>query len=81
MPTRPLQVSLTPEQYSALDVAARRSGRSMAAVVRDLIDAHLRASAPPTDLSDLVGAVELGRPVDLAANRDDMLEHALGALG
>lgn len=48
----------------------------MTQVVRDLIDDHLREAGPPTDLSDVVGAVSLGRPTDIGSEKDVMLLEA-----
>jgi hypothetical protein len=78
---RATQIYLTPDQHQALQDHARRSGRSMTEVVRDLIEAHLlRGGPPPTDLSELAGAVHTGRRTDVAAERDRMLSDAIGAV-
>ena len=79
MSKKALPVYLTPEQYALLREAAVSYGKSMTDIVRDLIENHLtRGGAPPTDLSDLVGVATTGHPTDIAANRDQMLEEALG---
>ncbi|MFN8521664.1 MAG: hypothetical protein U0821_00975 [Chloroflexota bacterium] len=71
------QVYLTPEQHQALREASRLSGRSMAGIVRDLIEDHIMPlSILPTDLSDLAGFVRTGRPTDIAVERDAMLADA-----
>lgn len=81
MPRRATQVYLTPEQHRAVQESARATGRSMAEVIRQLVDQHLAPEgSPPTDLSDLAGAVRTGRCTDIAAKRDEMLADAVGAL-
>jgi len=78
MRTKPIQIYLTDEQYSALHEAAVRYGKPMTALVRDLIQAELvEGTPPPTDISDLVGSVHVGYPIDFAKNRDQMLEDAV----
>jgi hypothetical protein len=50
----------------------------MAEVIRDLVDAHLVPDGPPpTDLSDLAGALRTGRGTDIATERDRMLADAV----
>ena len=81
MPRRATQIYLTPEQHRALQEAARAAGRSMADLIRELIDHHIvRVGPPPTDLSDLAGALRTGRPTDVAAERDRMLADAVRGL-
>lgn len=81
MNRRATQAYLTPEQRHAVQEAARSTGRSTAVVIRELVEQHLLpASPPPTDLSDLAGAVSTGRPTDVAAERDAMLADALRGL-
>lgn len=77
MSPRATQIYLTPEQHQAVQERARSTGRSMTEVIRELIDLHLVGSQPPTDLSDLAGAVRVGRPTDVAAERDQMLSDAV----
>ena len=74
-----LQIYLTSQQELALREAAATYDVSMAEVVRRLIDSELlgKDEPPPTDLSDLAGVVDVGRPTDVAANRDAMLADAL----
>ena len=75
---KPLQVYLSEQQYSILREAAVRYGRPMTDLVRELIEAHLMpAGPPPTDISDLVGAADIGRPTNVAEERDRMLEEVL----
>jgi hypothetical protein len=71
-----MQVYLTPDQHAALQEEARRSGRSMTGVVRDLIDDHLRNGRPPTDLSDLAGTADFGYPTNIAEDKERMLDEA-----
>jgi len=53
----------------------------MAEVIRQLVDQHLvPEGAPPTDLSDLAGAVRTGRCTDVSVERDQMLAEAVRAL-
>ena len=81
MTRRATQIYLTPEQHRVLQETARAEGRSMADIIRELVERHLMpAGAPPTDLSDLAGAVRTGRPTDVAANRDAMVADALRGL-
>jgi hypothetical protein len=78
MSTKPIQIYLTDEQYSALREAAVRYGKPMTALVRDLIQNELvEGTPPPTDISDLVGSVHLDHPTDIARDRDEMLEDAV----
>ena len=78
MTRRATQVYLTPEQHSALQEAARAAGRSMAEVILQLVEQHLMPDTPPpTDLSDLAGAVRVGHQTDLSADRDRMLADAV----
>jgi hypothetical protein len=81
MTRQALQVYLTPDQHQILSDEARRSGRSMTEVIRQLIDKHLRgAAAPPTDFSDLVGAAHIGKPINVAEDKDRMIREAVGDL-
>jgi Ribbon-helix-helix protein, copG family len=81
MPRLATQIYLTPEQHRAVQDHARSSGRSMAEVIRELVDLHLvRGGPPPIDLSDLAGAVRTGRRTDVAVERDRMLADAMDAL-
>ncbi len=80
MSAHALPVYLTPEQHAALKEAAHRRGSSMTELVRELIDEHVVGDIPPTDLSALVGAVDLGRRTDIATQKRAMLEEALDAL-
>ena len=78
---RATQVYLTPEQHDALQEAARTAGRSMTEIIRELVEQHLmRSGPPPTDISDLAGAVRAGRQTDVAADRDSMLADAVRGL-
>ncbi len=74
-----LQIYLTSQQESALREAAATYEVSMAEVVRRLIDSQLvdPGKPPPTDLSDLAGAIKLGRQTDVASDRDAMLADVL----
>jgi hypothetical protein len=61
--------------------AAARSGRSMTEIVRQLIETQLMNEvSPPTDFSDLIGVVCLGRPTNIAGEKDQMLADAVSAL-
>ena len=81
MQRRATQIYLTPEQHRAVQASARATGRSMAEVIRQLVDQHLvPEGAPPTDLSDLAGAVRTGRCTDVAVERDQMLADGVRAL-
>ena len=81
MTKKALPVYLSAEQHAVLREAAVAYGKSMTDIVRDLIERHLMpGSAPPTDLSDLVGAASTGHPTDIAANKDQMIEEALADL-
>jgi hypothetical protein len=77
---RATQVYLTPEQHEALAEAARSSHRSMAQVVRDLIQTHLVRKAPPTDISALAGSMDHGVPTNVARDKDRMLAEVLSDL-
>ena len=81
MTRRATQIYLTAEQHRVVQERARRSGRSMAEVIRNLIEIHLvRGTPPPTDLSGLAGVVRTGRPTDVAAERDGMPADAVRAV-
>ena len=81
MQRRATQIYLTPEQHRALQESAHAAGRSMADLIRELVDQHiLRQGPPPTDLSDLAGVVRTGRRTDVAGERDRMLEDAVRGL-
>jgi hypothetical protein len=41
------QISLTPEQRKKLDARGKREHKTLAQVVRDAVDAYLRAEPPP----------------------------------
>lgn len=77
-----LQIYLTSRQEAALREAAASYEVSIAEVVRRLIDSQLigEGDPPPTDLSDLAGAVDVGRRTDVAAERDAMLADAIRGL-
>ncbi len=74
-----LPVYLTPEQHRALQELSARTGRSMSDLVRDVLQKYLFGEEPPTDLSDLAGAVEVGHPMDISRDRDDLLADAVRA--
>ena len=79
MKRQALPVYLTPEQYSTLRETAARYGKPMTDIIRDLIDTHLRsAGPPPTDISPLMGTARVGRPTDIAREREQMLQGVLG---
>ena len=72
---------LTSEQHRILSEEARRSGRSMTEVVRQLIEKHLRGGAPPpTDFGDLVGAAHVGHRTNIAKDKDRLIREAVGDL-
>ena len=80
MQMKSTQIYLTEAEHQAVRRAAQRAGCSMTAVVRDLIERYLIASeSPPTDLTDLSGAVSTPEPTDVAVERDHLLyEELLG---
>jgi predicted DNA-binding protein len=74
------QIQLTDEQASRLRDEARRSGLSMAEIIRQSVDRHLERSGdgPPGVVSrlsalDVVGRFHSGKS-DVAAKHDDYLE-------
>ena len=77
MARQALPLYLSPEQHRALQELSARTGRSMSDLVRDALQTYLFSDAPPTDLSDLAGAVELGHPTDISRDRDDLLSEAV----
>lgn len=80
MPRKSTQIYLTEAEHAALQRWADRSGRSMTAVIRDLIDRYLLGSEPPpTDLTDLIGVVSTLEPTDIAAQKDRLLYEDLVA--
>ena len=75
---KPIQIYLTEQQYGALRESASLYGQPMTAVVRDLIQTHLVQDVPPpTDISDLVGSLNLGYHSDIAMDKDRMIEEAI----
>jgi plasmid stability protein len=77
MTRQALPLYLPPEQHRALKELSARTGRSMSDLVRELLDRYLLGDTPPTDISDLAGVVDLGRPTDVARDLDAMLDDAL----
>lgn len=75
-----LPLYLSAEQHRALQELSARTGRSMSDLVREAVQMFLFSEAPPSDLSDLAGAVQLGRPTDIGQDRDDLLSEAVRAL-
>jgi plasmid stability protein len=75
-----LPLYLTPEQHRALRDLSARTGRSMSDLVRDLLDRYLLGETAHTDISGLVGSIELGHPTDIARDRDAMLAEAVRAV-
>ncbi len=71
------QIYLTPAEHAAVQREADRLGCSMTAVIRGLIDRHLIAGAPGTDLSDLAGSFSTPIPTDIANEKQRMLDEAL----
>lgn len=80
MARQSLPVYLTAEQHRALRELSLRTGRSMSDLVRDMLQTYLFGERPPTDLSDLAGAVELGHPTDISRDRDDLLSDSVSAV-
>jgi plasmid stability protein len=80
MPHQSLPVYLTPEQHRALRELSTRTGRSMSDLIRGMVQTYLFGEGPPTDLSDLAGAVDLGHPTDVSRERDDLLADAVRAV-
>lgn len=81
MSHRRIQIHLTPEQHRALETSARAAERSMTDIIGELIDRHIMIEgSPPTNLSDLAGAVKTGRRTDVAQERDSMLTDTAGGL-
>ncbi len=52
----------------------------MSDLVRDMLQTYLFGDEPPTDLSGLAGAVNLGHATDISRNRDDLLADAVRAV-
>lgn len=78
------QIQLTEEQSRRLQDEARRSGRSLAEVVRRSVDCYLdqessRKAGTATRLSamDVAGRFHSGKS-DIAARHDDYLDEAYG---
>ena len=80
MSRQALPLYLTPEQHRALRELSARTGRSMSDLVRELLDRYLLADTPATNISHLVGYVELDHSTDIARDRDDMLAEAVRAV-
>jgi predicted DNA-binding protein len=80
MARQSMPLYLTAEQHRALHELSARTGKSMSELVREALQTYLFGVAPPTDLSDLAGAVDLGRPTDIATERDALLSEAVHAV-
>ena len=67
------QLSLESWQYEALKARARREGKSLAAVVRDILSSHLETDArrAAQRLEQVAGVAE--GPADLGAGHDRYL--------
>ena len=63
------QISLEPEQYRQLGDEARRRGVSLAALIRSLIDDHLRRQQPP-EQDPLDGLIGIGAGSGEAVGRE-----------
>jgi hypothetical protein len=79
MSRQALPIYLTSEQHRALRELSARTGRSMSDLVRELLDRYL-GETPATNISDLVGSIELGHATDIACDRDDGLAEAVHAV-
>jgi len=55
------QISLEPEQHRLLGEEARRRGISLAALIRGLIDEHLRSRGPSPSEDPLDALVGIGK--------------------
>ncbi len=74
MKLKPTQIYLTEAEHAALQRAADQADSSMTAIVRELVERHLMADEnPPTDLTDLIGAIRTPKPTDVATDRDRLL--------
>ena len=75
------QVQLTPAQAEVIKQLARERGVSMAEIVRQSIEAYVRAAQGPTQqeirrrAKEMAGVLR-GGPEDLAARHDDYLVEA-----
>jgi predicted nucleic acid-binding protein len=80
MPSTRTQIYLTPEQRRRLDAIARRQDMSLAALVREAVDAYLAESGPDaeTALASTFGRLGIRTPDALIAAT--ALEHRLGLL-
>jgi len=80
MPLKATQIYLSEAEHAALRREAERTGTSITAVVRDLVERHLIATGePPTDLTSLIGAISTPQATDVATDRDRLLyEDLLG---
>ncbi|MSQ22983.1 MAG: hypothetical protein EXR58_00250 [Chloroflexi bacterium] len=78
MSLKSTQIYLTEAEHAAVQGEAGRSGLSMTAVIRGLVEQHLMADkVAPTDLTDLIGVVSTLNPTDVGARKDAMLYEAL----
>jgi predicted transcriptional regulator len=69
------QVYFTADQRERLDSLARRDGKTLAAVVREAVDAYVAAASP-----DLAGMLDesFGSMPDFAATRHDDWDRGYG---
>ena len=55
------QIYLEDSQYRALQARARREGKSMAALIREIIDEHMGASGAAAAVDPLKGLIGIGQ--------------------
>ena len=70
------QIYLTPEQRQKLDVRRKREHKTLAAVVRDAIDAYLRAPEPKADYQRVLNETFGSLPDLTVPSRDEWEERA-----
>ena len=67
------QVDIRTDQYEMLNARARREGRSLASIIREILDAHLSGGKPAHDPFDRVIGLAKGDGSAVAENHAEYL--------
>lgn len=67
------QVYLGEDQYEMLKTRARREGKTLASVIREILDAHLKGAKPAEDPFDAVIGLAKGDGSAVAENHAEYL--------
>lgn len=67
------QVYLEKDQYEMLKTRARREGKTLASVIREILDAHMKGDKPAADPFDAVIGLAKGDGSAVAENHAEYL--------